>query len=112
LLWLSWRTNAYHLTHAQTVVECTSTRVNSPVYSKPYDDSAEPIFPPALMRDAPPALAIVGSRVMWHAPTNMATLLDLKTKFPVSAEWYTFCNSSTKYIRVSCTCTPEQKGFK
>ncbi|KAG5177145.1 putative xanthine dehydrogenase [Tribonema minus] len=68
----------------ETIKECTTTRVNDPRYSVAYSDSAEPIFPPALMLSPPPALAIEGVKVAWHAPTTMAALLLLKAKHPES----------------------------
>ncbi|CAM9797118.1 unnamed protein product, partial [Phaeothamnion confervicola] len=66
------------------VNECSGTRARDPKFAAPYSDAAEPIFPPALMLRRPPALAVVGERTSWFAPTTLPELLRLKEQHPAA----------------------------
>ena len=68
------------------VVSTTASKLRGAeaLFSEAYDNSSEPIFPPALMRHQPQALCVQGRRVTWHRPMTLVDLLALRAAHPKS----------------------------
>ena len=68
------------------VVSTTASKLRGAeaLFSEAYDNSSEPIFPPALMRHQPQALCVQGRRVTWHRPMTLPDLLALRAAHPKS----------------------------